>query len=188
MSLHKQQAARPGSPSRPYSPSLPHQHGTPYVHSRLSPFGLPQQQNAPYSLGQQLPRQQPLHQLGPSQQQHLQATGQLQQQTAAGSRPASQQNVLSPFDSKFQALPEGERVKVLHRFLRAVKPNLQPLEAPQPQAHTSPEVSLDSHSCILKLSELSFKIMSWLLKRKHCSYVCDVLRQCTVTSKAALKQ
>ena len=70
-----------------------------------------------------------------------------QQQGAQQSGSASQQNVTSPFDPQFQALPEAKRVELLYHFLLAKKPNLQPLEVARGQEGTSAEVC----SCNIRL-------------------------------------
>lgn len=159
MSLHKQQAARASSPlvstssSIPSSPSLSHQqsnqtHGQSRQHP-LSLFGLLQQQSMSYPPSQQLPQQQPLYQPGPLQQQpSAHAASQSHPQATAGSGRTSHQTAPTPLDPNFQTLPEAERVKLLHQWLLAVKPNLQPLEVPQTQPHTLPQVSLGNSSCV----------------------------------------
>lgn len=155
MSLHKQQAARassPAVPGSPYSPSLSrqqsnHSGGQSRQHP-LSPFGLPQQQSTPHPLSQQLPQQQPLHQPGKAQQQAPAGTARQSQLQGQGSGQASQQTLISPLNPKFQLLPEAERLKVLRQYLLAQKPSLQPLEVPQPQPHTSHEVSYGNSSCV----------------------------------------
>lgn len=152
MSLHKQQAARassPAVPGSPYSPSLSrqqsnHSGGQSRQHP-TSPFGLPQQQSISNPLSQQLPQQQPLHQQVLLQQARTVSQSQLQGQ---GLGQAPQQALLSPLDPKFQLLPEAERLKVLRHYLLAQKPSLQPLEVPQAQPHTSPEVSPGHSSCV----------------------------------------
>ena len=165
MSLHKQQqAVRSRSPSIPRSLSIPRQRGSyPSGQSKqhsISPFHQSQQQQ--------------------QQQQQQQATSQMlnppQQQGAQQAGSASQQDVISPLDPKFQALPEAKRVELLYQFLLAKKPNLQPLEVAQGQEGTSIEVCAcsgrpDHMLCLTRASSLAgskFALHSLVLSAHTC--------------------
>ena len=158
MALHKQQAVESrstslsGSPSDPHSPPLSHQQAnTPFGHSHqqfASPLGRPERQPAPDAL-QHTQQQQKQSQKQPQKQPQRQPQKQQQQQQAAHqSGEASQRSVMSPLDHRFPTLPETEKVKLLHKYLLANKPHLQPLEVPPTQELNFPEVRLNADTVL----------------------------------------